>query len=165
MTTKNAIGAVVLIAPLMAIGCTNTSSLTAPSGLGASSGAALVATEKAGQQKVTLHFHDTDDGVTSPPVDVVGMAIDVQASVPASAMVYHAVTGKQGDAIFWIPASVRQIKVTTGTCATHYNPETRALETEEFVSETVYVDLPANTREGWITVHETVPNVYGCALP
>ena len=169
MSAKNAIGAALLVlAPLVAISCTSNSSVTAPSVPlvpSAASGAGLVTTAKAGLQKVTLYFYNPDDGATAPSSRVIGMAIEVVATVPPNATIYSEVTGKHGDATFWIPASIEQIRVTTGTCAVHYNPTTGAKETETFVSNTILVDLPANTTEGWLPVHETVPNVYGCTLP
>jgi hypothetical protein len=166
MNIRNSLGVVFLaLTPLAAVACTS-SSLTSPSEPTAASGTGgSVSVDKLSVQKVTLYFHDTDDGITSPPTNVVGMAIQIQPTIPASSVTYSAVTGKQGAATFWLPSSISQIQVTTGGCATHYNPTTHQIETETFDTETALINLPVNTREGWITVHETVPNEYGCTLP
>ena len=143
-------------------GCTGTSP-TAPTNPGqppvpTNSGIGVSA-DRAARQKVTLYFHDTDDGVVSPPGDVVGLSVSIVSVAPDTATVAHTTTNRQGAAAFWIPADITEIAVTTGSCGTH------GAETETFVPIVDFVlSLPINTREGWLRVHETDPNA-PCTLP
>jgi hypothetical protein len=144
----------------LAIGCTSASP-TSPSAMGTSMVTAdsMSLEGKAGLQKVTLYFYNSDDQDLAPKTNVIGLRVHITSVVPLSPTIYDDSTDRQGNATFWIPATVREISVTTENCGTH------AGETETFepiIGKTLV--LPLRTREGWIRIHETIPNG-PCSLP
>ena len=143
----------------LVVGCT---SPTSPSALGTTQPTIGADTQLGAEgasttQRVTLYVVEDDDGYTQQKNVVVGLTVSL-TSEPVETFHAETVTNSQGAAIFWIPRTITEIRVTTGECGTHHG------ETETFVQSTIDLNLPVNTREGWIRIHETDPNG-SCTLP